>query len=138
MPEVTLSDDERAALAALLAVILPSTSGPGATEAGAVDYVTARLPRESPELVAALRTHLPAAAGDPDATVAALAADPATPDFQVFRRLRQWAWEGFLCEPKHGGNRDQVGWTRFGITGPPQPRGFTPAELAIVEEGSTS
>ena len=35
--------------------MLPSSSGPGATEARAIDYVAARLPAENPEMVAALR-----------------------------------------------------------------------------------
>lgn len=133
MSETTLSDSERATLTRWLAVILPSDTGPGATEAGAIDYVTGRLHKEDPELIAALRAQL-ARDETADTVIAGLASDPASYDFQIFRRLRQWAWEGFLCEPKHGGNQNQVGWTRFGINGTPQPRGWTPAELAVIEE----
>lgn len=60
----------------------------------------------------------------------AWSADRSDPQWQLFRRVRSWAWEGFLCEPRHGGNRGQAGWTRFGIAGPPQPRGFTAEDLA--------
>jgi hypothetical protein len=121
------------ALERLLDVILPSTSGAGARTAGSIDYVVARLDREDPVLLAALQPHLLVDA-DPQAVVAALAADPTSFDFQVFRRVRAWAWEGFLCEPRHGGNRDGVGWRRFGANGSPQPRGYTPDELAVERE----
>jgi len=130
------SDEERAALARLLAVILPSTSGPGATEADAIDYVVGRLHKEDPEIVVGVRAHLPAAAEDPVAVIAALASDPTGPGYQVFRRIRAWAWEGFLCDPKHGGNRDHVGWQRFGIPRSPQPLGWTVEDLEVVDEGA--
>ena len=42
--------------------------------------------------------------------------------------------KSLLCDPSHGGNRDRLGWKRFGIAGPPQPRGFTPAELGVERE----
>jgi hypothetical protein len=125
-----LSLSEISALDALLDVILPSTSGAGARTAGAIDYVVARIDREDPVLIAALRPHL-SSNDDPEAVVAALAADPATFEYQVFRRLRGWAWEGFLCDPKHGGNRDRVGWERFRANGAPQPLGYTPADLRV-------
>ncbi len=129
-----LTADERATLERLLDVILPSTSGAGARTAGSIDYVTARLDREDPALLAALAPHLDGTR-DPAAVVAALAADPASPDYQLFRRVRAWAWEGFLCEPQHGGNRDGVGWARFGANGTPQPRGYSVAELRVVPDG---
>jgi hypothetical protein len=39
----------------LLACVLPSASGPGATEARAIEYVAARLSAETPEMIGALR-----------------------------------------------------------------------------------
>lgn len=116
----------------LLACVLPSTSGPGATEARAIDYVAARLSTETPDTLVALREGIgdaEAAGLDAEETLHAWSADRSSPQWQLFRRVRSWAWEGFLCEPRHGGNQGQVGWTRFGIVGPPQPRGFTPEEL---------
>ncbi|MCU1457443.1 MAG: gluconate 2-dehydrogenase subunit 3 family protein [Actinomycetia bacterium] len=128
-----LTADEIDALERLLDVMLPSTSGAGARTAGSIDYVVGRLDREDPVLLAALRPHLRGDT-DPDVVVAALAADPDAFDFQVFRRVRAWAWEGFLCEPRHGGNRDEVGWRRFGANGFPQPRGYTADELTVDRE----
>lgn len=132
-----LTHQESDALERLLDVILPSTAGAGARTAGSIDYVVARLDREDPVLIAALRPHLHGAA-DPESVVAALAADPTSFDYQVFRRVRAWAWEGFLCEPHHGGNRDGIGWQRFQANGTPQPRGYTPDELVAVPDRSGS
>jgi Gluconate 2-dehydrogenase subunit 3 len=125
----------------LLARVLPSSSGPGADEARAIDYVRARLATENPELVAALRDGIgraEAAGLDADGMLRAWSADRTVPQWQLFRRVRSWAWEGFLCEPRHGGNRGRVGWTRFGITGPPQPRGFTLEELGSPVPSGTA
>jgi hypothetical protein len=127
-----LTPDELDMLDQLLACVLPSTSGPGATEARAIDYVAARLSTETTEALVALREglrHAEAAGLDAEETLHAWSADRSSPQWQLFRRVRSWAWEGFLCEPRHGGNRGQVGWTRFGVVGPPQPRGFAPEEL---------
>jgi gluconate 2-dehydrogenase gamma chain len=133
-----LGERELAALAGALSVVLPSSSGDGAREADAIEYVRRRLDREDPELLAALRLRLRTDGADPAALVANLADVPSgSPDDRLFRRIRAWAWEGFLCDPSHGGNRDRVGWRRFGVAGPPQPRGFTPEELAIVRETAT-
>lgn len=125
----------------LLACVLPSSSGAGADEARAIDYVRARIATENPEFVAALRDGLgraEAAGLDADGTLRAWSADRTVPQWQLFRRVRSWAWEGFLCEPRHGGNRGGVGWTRFGITGPPQPRGFTLEELVAPAPSGTA
>jgi hypothetical protein len=131
----SLGERELAELADVLSVILPSTSGAGAREADATEYVRRRLHREDPELVIALRLKLQTQGGDPAALVAGLVEGPlGSLDDRLFRRLRASAWEGFLCDPVHGGNRDRVGWARFGISGPPQPGGFTPAELETVRE----
>lgn len=109
MPGPTLTDPELAGLRAVLSVLLPSTSGPGATEADALEYVRARLEGPLGDRVDALRPVLLRAVGAPEATVAELAAaeDPR------FAELRALAWEGYLCDPAHGGNRDGVGWARF-------------------------
>jgi hypothetical protein len=129
-----LTQDELAMLEALLDVILPTRSGPGARAAGSIDYVVGRLDREDPVLVEALRPYL-AGDRDPEDVVATLASDPASVAYQVFRRVRAWAWEGFLCEPQHGGNRNGVGWQRFDANGTPQPRGYTPEELLVEQKG---
>lgn len=113
MSDQVLDDGERAALAAVLAVILPSTSGPGATEARAADHACARLEGPLAHRLDDLRPVLARAAEDPEGTVADLA-DAGDPRFEELRSL---AWEGFLCDPARGGNQEGVGWARFG-TGP--------------------
>jgi hypothetical protein len=106
---------ESKTLDALLAVLLPSTSGPGATEAGAGDYVRSRLAGPDARWIDKLRPWLRAAAGCEQETVAGWAeAANDDPAGQLFEQLRNWAWEGFLCDPARGGNKDEVGWRRFG------------------------
>jgi len=141
MTAAMLTPHELDVLDQLLACVLPSSSGPGATEARAIDYVVARLPTESPEMVAALRDGIKraeAAGLNADAMLRAWSADRSAPQWQLFRRVRAWAWEGFLCDPRHAGNRGQAGWTRFGIAGPPQPDGFTPEELVAPTSAVTT
>ena len=109
-----LDGSESTTLDAVLAVVLPSTSGPGATEAGAGDYVRSRLAGRDGQWLEKLRPWLRAAAGREHEAVAAWADAPSDdPAGEVFERLRSWAWEGFLCDPARGGNQDQVGWRRF-------------------------
>jgi Gluconate 2-dehydrogenase subunit 3 len=114
-----LDDAESRTLDAVLAVLLPSTSGPGATEAGAGDYVRARLAGPDRHWLEDVRSWLSAAAGREREAVAGWAAaareDPAG---EVFEHLRKWAWEGLLCDPVHGGNKDGIGWRRFGWAPP--------------------
>lgn len=106
---VPLDPRERAILAELLALVLPSASGPGAREAGAVEYVIGRLVALDADDLPELQTLLGEAAGHEAACIERLAAD----DNRWFRRLRSWAWEGFLCDPSRGGNRGGVGWSRM-------------------------
>lgn len=103
----------------MLAVLLPSTSGPGATEAGAGDYVRARLAGPDGRWLEDLRNWLSVAAGREREAVAGWAdAARDEPAGKAFQQLREWAWEGFLCDPAHGGNKDGIGWRRFGWTPP--------------------
>lgn len=115
----TLDERETAALEAVLSVLLPSTSGPGAAEARAVDHVRARLEGPLADRVDDLRPVLRRAQADPEAAVAELAeaGDPR------FAELRALAWEGFLCDPARGGNRAGVGWERFGAPARRKARG---------------
>ncbi len=115
----SLDDVESKTLDEVLAVLVPSTYGPGATEAGAGDYVRSRLAGPEARWLEKLRPWLRAAAGREQEAIAdwadAASDDPAG---EVFEQLRSWAWEGFLCDPAHGGNTDGVGWRRFGWTPP--------------------
>lgn len=112
MRDSGLDPEERATLAKLLAVVLPSASGPGASEAGAVDYVVRRLAGPERDALPQLREVLREVAGREAGEVERLCAEGNA----WFGRLRSWAWEGFLCDPALGGNRGAVGWERFGAT----------------------
>ncbi len=120
--DADLTPAQRATLSNMLAAILPSDSGPGARDADATEYVVRRLRGPDSRWLPELRAALDDAAGDEAGWLAA--AD----DEAMFRRLRTWAWEGFLCDPAYGGNRDRVGWRRFGFPGDPKERGYGPSE----------
>jgi gluconate 2-dehydrogenase alpha chain len=124
VPEGILSSAERAILGNLLSEILPSSSGAGAREAGAAEYVIRRLGGPDSGWVAVLRKELAEAAGREASHVARLAAATDEDRAAFFGRLRSWAWEGLLCDPAHGGNLNEVGWLRFGFPGPPKRRGY--------------
>lgn len=122
--EAVLSAEEVATLRTLLSVFLPSTSGPGAQEADAVNYVIERLRGPDREWLGVIRNSLQSAGGDEAGYVARLAEAGDDESRALFTRLRSWAWEGFLCEPSYGGNRENVGWRRFGSLEHPKARGY--------------
>jgi hypothetical protein len=127
-PPDLLDQAAPATLDAVLAVLLPSTSGPGAVEAGAIEYVLRRIAAETPVARQQLCRWLDEAAADPAEAVARLALSESDDDAALFARLRAWAWEGFLGDPSYGGNRGQIGWRRFGHPGPPKAGGYAMAE----------
>ena len=125
-----LDGPEGAALDAVLAVVLPSTSGAGAAEAEVGRYVRTRLAGPDADWLVLLRRWLTAdvlgrtggATAGPDgaladqraaAAVAALAAEADGPWPGLFEQIRLWAWSGYLCDPGRGGNVGAVGWQRF-------------------------
>lgn len=107
---VPLDPGERATLARLLALVLPSTSGAGAAEASALDHLLRRLDGPEAGSLPELRALLASVKDREELELERLCAS----DDPWFTRLRAWAWEGFLCDPALGGNRDGVGWQRFG------------------------
>jgi gluconate 2-dehydrogenase alpha chain len=116
---------------------------PGVAGAGAEGYVTRWLARSSPKDRARLRKTIvmlaAAARKRYGRTIASL--EPAHVDELIawlregadapaFWTLRLLALEAALAHPRHGGNRDGWGWRLVGAVGDPQPRGFTPLEVA--------
>lgn len=68
-----------------------------------------------------------------DALVAAVTADREAADARAaLFALRAIALEAAFAPPSHGGNRDGWGWRLLGSIGDPQPRGFSPQELATA------
>jgi hypothetical protein len=123
---------------AIASRILPSDDGPGAREAGVVGFIDRQL--ESRELapLAPLvielakrvderarkvhgRSYAELPAGDQDAIVTKLSLGElslALPERQLYEALHTLTLEGFLSDPNHGGNVDQVGWKYVGFAEP--------------------
>jgi gluconate 2-dehydrogenase gamma chain len=117
-------------LAAALARLVPPGAGPGAVEAGAVDYVARWLDARAPvsrllttgldvlEQMAQEDHGTSFAALEPsqqDEVLRALEGGPAPMGAQFLRQLVLLALEGSFCHPARGGNRDGVGWRFAGF-----------------------
>lgn len=126
-----LTDPQRETLAAAASRILPSEDGPGATEAGVADYVMAALGEERlnswlPYFVhglgrieaicrETLGKPFPAAApAEQDEVLRQLQAIPEPHLRHFFGQLVRLCIEGFLGDPRYGGNRDGLGWRYVG------------------------
>lgn len=133
---------ERETIAAAAARLIPSDDSPGAKEAGVIDYIERaldtryhRVLREPFRLGAAVLEALaqkswqkPFAAieaTDQDSVLSYVEAGKAdTPEFpasRFFQRLFMLTIEGWLGDPLHGGNRNEVGWKFIGYK-PGEPR----------------
>lgn len=129
------------AVEAITARILPTDELPGAIEAGCVDFIDKALAHEDASALPAYQRALREldricrrseggrfAALSPevqDGILAALeegrlagwdaeAADPVA----FFATIRMHTILGFVLDPRHGGNRDHVGWQVMGYPGP--------------------
>lgn len=125
-----------ALIEAAAARIFPTTSTPGATEAGAVNYIKRLLVEAYPKLAPLYRSgcraldrhakrrfgagFLHIAATEQDAVLAEFEAGR-VPDFSrasdFFEMLLSHTMEGVLGEPAYGGNRGLVGWRLVGFPG---------------------
>ena len=130
--ERALEERPRRTLAAVTRRILPSDDGPGAAETGVADYIEKALVEELPasdralvqrgleRLEASARDHLGRAFSDgspeqQDELLRALEALDEPWPRAFLRRLVHLALEGFLCDPRRGGNRDGLGWSFIGV-----------------------
>lgn len=121
---------------AAAARIFPTTSTPGATEAGAVNYVERLLAEAYPELAPlyrsgcrALDRHAKRRFGAGFLLIAVTEQDTVLRDFEAgrvpdfksasdfFEMLRSHTMEGVVGEPAYGGNRGLVGWRLVGFPG---------------------
>ena len=132
-----MTGEQRRTLGAALERILPSDDGPGAAEAGSVEYAERALaePRfrdAAARVLAGLDLLDSIAAGlwgerfsacsgeQRDAVLRQLQAIPHPTAQRFFPLLVRLAVAGFLCAPAHGGNRGGVGWEYIGFD--PRPR----------------
>lgn len=126
----------RLTLSAALARLVPPGAGPGAVEAGAVDYVARWLDGGLPisrfladgldllEGLAVERCGAGFSTLEPtrqDEVLRALESDPAPQRAGFLRQLVLLALEGSFCHPARGGNRDGAGWRFAGFGDPPYP-----------------
>jgi gluconate 2-dehydrogenase gamma chain len=126
-------------LEAACARILPSDDGPGAREAGVIGFLDAQLatPALAPAAQAlrtlarlldevAQRRHgagfAALAPAQADELLGALAAGTLPverfPQKEAFAVLHTLTLEGYLSDPRHGGNRGEVGWQAIGFAAP--------------------
>lgn len=128
-----LTEEQRAVLEAALTRLIPADElGPGAREAGAVQYIQAALGdwhRHHADTYARGLTALGERAraahgcgfaqcgdGDRDELLAQIEREEATSPF--FELLRAHAIEGMFGDPRWGGNTGRVGWALLGYAGP--------------------
>jgi hypothetical protein len=128
----TLGAAQRATLDAMAERLLPTDAhGPGAVQAGAVDYVVQALAGDYADLlpayVAGLRkldararaVHgMPFAELAPARQDAMLMALERGADSAFFELVRGHVFEGMFGDPAYGGNRDCAGWDLIGYAGP--------------------
>jgi gluconate 2-dehydrogenase gamma chain len=119
------------ALEQLMITVLPRDEQPGAAEAGVMCFLRRALPQgrwsTSGELLTSgLRTldalaqqrcgapFAACGAGDRDAIVAWVQRVPQGQTQRFLALAIEMALTGFLCEPRHGGNRQFAGWKTIG------------------------
>jgi gluconate 2-dehydrogenase gamma chain len=126
-------------LEAAAARILPAADGlPGASEAKVIDFIDrqlaiAPLTKVAPAMIALARALDDAArkrkvselaqlpAPQQDALLEAVSQGTlgsTLPERELFRLLHGLVLEGYLCDPHHGGNRDQIAWKAIGFAEP--------------------
>lgn len=142
-PNWKLTEHQRAILGRTSELILPSDDGPGAREAGVIDYLAKALATEfhaplRPLFAEGVRRMEALARSDWEQPFLQLEAEDqervldwvqrggvsdATFDGRQFvDRLVELTLEGFLGDPVHGGNQGQVGWEYIGYApGSPRP-----------------
>lgn len=128
--EAALSLFERRTLSAVFARLLPPGEGPGAVEAGAVEYVDRLFRGGAPELrplIAGLdlleglaldRHRVGFAALEPqlqDEVLRELESGAVPQGEKLLRQLVFLALEGSFCHPARGGNLHGVGWRFAGL-----------------------
>jgi gluconate 2-dehydrogenase gamma chain len=129
--QVELSVVHKATLEEALSRLLPSDDGPGAAEAGVIDYIENALqdPWNSdfvPLLTRGLdffehlagqqagKSFVECTPEEQDQILHQVQRFPNNDARKFFQKLIDLALEGFLCDPRHGGNRGTLGWRYVG------------------------
>ncbi|MFQ5872972.1 MAG: gluconate 2-dehydrogenase subunit 3 family protein [Dehalococcoidia bacterium] len=128
---------QRAAIEAATSRIIPADRDPGALEAGVVDYIEQTLAtygkhaaqlyfdglRELDELARSQFGAETFSSLQPEQQdrVLTILEERESPFFSL---LVEHTMEGFYGDPRHGGNKNRVGWTILDFSGPSYPEGY--------------
>ena len=130
---------QRSTLEAAAGRIIPADRDPGALEAGVVDYIENTLAgydaEHAPLYVDGIQ-ELDRLAREKFGSAAFVQLNPDQQDqiltllekqrSAFFSVLLEHTMQGFYGDPRHGGNRDRVGWKMIGFPGPSRPEGYRP------------
>ena len=128
---------QRSTLEAATGRIIPTDHDPGALEAGVVDYIENALAgydaEHAPLYVDGIKeldrlarekfgaeAFIKLGAGEQDQILTLLEKQRSA----FFSLLLEHSMQGFYGDPRHGGNRDRVGWKMIGFPGPSRPEGY--------------
>jgi gluconate 2-dehydrogenase gamma chain len=123
----TLDADTAAEIEAMAAQIIPSTGGPGASEAGVIYFIDRALSTFARDDREAYRTGMAQFQQKrrelfpQSATIASLTGEQQTALLRAMERceffelLRTHTVLGFLGNPSYGGNRGKAGWHQIGF-----------------------
>lgn len=134
-----LTPHQRATIDAATVRIIPADKDPGASEAGVVDYIENTLGSHDARSLALYRSgveELDRLAQETFSAKEFCSLDPTQQDSLLtlmeqkqspfFSLLVEHTMEGFYGDPRHGGNRNRVGWKMLGFPGPSHPVGYRP------------
>lgn len=128
---------QRATIEAATARIIPTDRDPGGLEACVIDYIERALCDHAPRLVATyeegvreldrlalesfgVKTFVSLQPAEQDQILASLEHNKSG----FFSILLEHTMEGFYGDPRHGGNKNRVGWKVIGFPGPAFPKGY--------------
>ena len=128
---------QRSTLEAAAGRIIPADRDPGALEAGVIVYIENALSgydaEHAPLYVDGIR-ELDRLARETFGSEAFIQLRPEEQDqvlaslderqSRFFSLLLEHTMQGFYGDPRHGGNRDRVGWKIIGFPGPSRPEGY--------------
>jgi gluconate 2-dehydrogenase gamma chain len=130
---------QRSTIEAATGRIIPADRDPGAIEAGVVDYIENTLAGYEAEhaslyvdgvqeLDRLARERFGSAAfiqmsADQQDQILAYLDERRSPFFSL---LVEHTMQGFYGDPRHGGNRERMGWKMIGFPGPSRPEGYQP------------
>ena len=130
---------QRSTLEAATGRIIPADRDPGALEAGVIDYIENTLAgyeaEHAPLYVDGIQ-ELDRLAREQFGSAAFVSLQAEQQDrilnllekqrSAFFSLLLEHTMQGFYGDPRHGGNRDRVGWKLIGFPGPSRPEGYRP------------